>query len=65
MTSMFRIHPQPAFNFSGLVIDNFAGGKRLSKAAQVRMCGNSVYPPVAAALVRANLVEQQQIEEAA
>lgn len=66
MTSMFRIHPQPAFNFSGLVIDNFAGGgKRLSKAAQVRMCGNSVCPPAAAALVRANLVEQVQIEEAA
>ncbi|WP_028627481.1 DNA cytosine methyltransferase [Metapseudomonas resinovorans] len=37
----------------------------LSKAAQVRMCGNSVCPPVAAALVRANLVDQQQSEEAA
>ncbi len=42
-----------------------ATGKRLSKAAQVRMCGNSVCPPVAAALVRANLVEQQQSEVAA
>jgi len=29
-------------------------GKRLSTAAQVRMCGNSVSPPVAEALVRAN-----------
>lgn len=26
MTSLYRIHPQPAFNFGGLVIDNFAGG---------------------------------------
>lgn len=34
-------------------------GKRitLTKSAQVRMCGNSVCPPLAAALVRANLSE--------
>lgn len=32
-------------------------GKRLSKRAQVRMCGNSVSPPMAAALVRANVPE--------
>lgn len=34
-------------------------GKRipLTKTAQVRMCGNSVSPPMAAALVRANLAE--------
>ncbi|MDG9926152.1 MULTISPECIES: DNA cytosine methyltransferase [unclassified Pseudomonas] len=38
---------------------------KLSKSSQVRMCGNSVCPPVAAALVRANLVEQQQSEVAA
>ena len=31
-------------------------GKRLSQAAQVRMAGNSVCPPLAAALVRANVV---------
>lgn len=35
---------------------------KLPKDAQVRMCGNSVCPPVAAALVRANLVEQQRSE---
>ena len=29
----------------------------LTKTAQVRMCGNSVCPPVAAALIRANLPE--------
>ena len=35
-------------------IDRGADGRVLSKAAQVRMCGNSVCPPIAAALVRAN-----------
>lgn len=45
--------------------DRTIGGKRLSKASQVRMCGNSVCPPVAAALVRANLVDVQQSEVAA
>lgn len=35
-------------------IDLTVDGKRLSIAAQVRMCGNSVSPPVAEALVRAN-----------
>ena len=45
--------------------DRLADGTKLSKKAQVRMVGNSVCPPVAAALVRANLVEQQQSEVAA
>lgn len=31
------------------------GGKPLPKRAQVRMCGNSVSPPLAAALARANV----------
>ena len=35
-------------------IFNRGNGKSLSKTAQVRMCGNSVCPPVAAALVKAN-----------
>lgn len=26
MNNLYRLHPQPAFNFNGLVIDNFAGG---------------------------------------
>lgn len=42
-----------------------ADGTKLSKKAQVRMVGNSVCPPVAAALVRANLVDQQTGEVAA
>jgi DNA (cytosine-5)-methyltransferase 1 len=41
-------------------IDPFTGQRiTLSKTAQVRMCGNSVCPPVAAALVRANYRELQ------
>ena len=36
-------------------IERGARGKRLSKEAQIAMCGNSVCPPVARALVEANL----------
>jgi DNA (cytosine-5)-methyltransferase 1 len=35
-------------------IEMSVNGRRLSKTAQVRMCGNSVCPQVAAAVVRAN-----------
>lgn len=42
------------------VIDRGADGKPLTKTAQVRMIGNSVCPPVAAALVRANFSHEQQ-----
>jgi DNA (cytosine-5)-methyltransferase 1 len=41
--------------------DNFP----LTKTAQVRMCGNSVCPPMAAALVQANAPELAQLEKAA
>jgi DNA (cytosine-5)-methyltransferase 1 len=44
----------------GLVIDHETGKQNwihLTKTEQVRMVGNSVCPPVAAALVRANLTE--------
>lgn len=36
------------------LIDRQANGKPLSKSAQVRMCGNSVCPPLAKLLVEAN-----------
>ncbi|AOZ11095.1 DNA cytosine methyltransferase [Cupriavidus malaysiensis] len=39
------------------VIAPVIDGRRLPKHAQVRMCGNSVSPPMAAALVRANVPE--------
>jgi DNA (cytosine-5)-methyltransferase 1 len=40
-------------------------GKPLSKEAQVRMCGNSVPPHLAAAVVRANFVEGERRARAA
>lgn len=33
----------------------------LTKSAQVRMCGNSVCPPLSEALIRANFVHEQQL----
>lgn len=46
-------------------IDKGADGRPLTKTAQVRMCGNSVCPPLARALVAANYAEQQQMRRAA
>lgn len=40
------------------IIDRDAHGNKFTKTAQVAKCGNSVCPPLAAALVRANMVEQ-------
>lgn len=39
------------------IIDRDATGKKLTKTAQVKMCGNAVPPPFAEALVRSNLPE--------
>jgi len=39
--------------------------KNLSKSAQVRMCGNSVCPPVAEALIRANFQHENEFARAA
>jgi DNA (cytosine-5)-methyltransferase 1 len=40
-----------------IIGDDGRAGLKLTKSAQVRMCGNSVCPPLAAALVRANVPE--------
>lgn len=40
-------------------IERGTDGRELTKTAQVRMCGNSVCPPLARALVAANYTEQQ------
>ena len=48
---LYTAHGFPA----DYVIDPLVHGKRLSKTAQIRMCGNSVCPQVAEAVVRANL----------
>ena len=41
----------------GYIIDRGATGEPITKTEQVRMVGNSVCPPVAEAIVRANLPE--------
>jgi DNA (cytosine-5)-methyltransferase 1 len=46
-------------------IDIEFNGKPLSKTAQVKMCGNSVCPPLAAAIVRANFATTDRQEVAA
>jgi DNA (cytosine-5)-methyltransferase 1 len=47
------------------VIDVELDGRRLSKAAQVRMCGNSVCPELAKALVQANFAHERVMRVAA
>lgn len=46
-------------------IDTGAAGEPITKTAQVRMCGNSVCPPLAKAIVAANYSERQALMEAA
>lgn len=41
-------------------IDTGGDGRALTKTAQVRMCGNSVCPPMSRAIVAANYIEPQQ-----
>ena len=56
---MRMLSPRELFRAQGFndeyVIDPVVNGRRLSKAAQVRMCGNSVSPHPAKALVEANV----------
>lgn len=59
---MRMLTPRELFRAQGFpesyVIDPIYNGKPLSKTAQVRCCGNSVCPPVAEALVRANFAAE-------
>jgi DNA (cytosine-5)-methyltransferase 1 len=41
---------------------DFAAGKPVTKTAQIRMCGNSVSPPNAAAILRAQFEQSQLME---
>ncbi len=60
---MRMLTPRELFRAQGFpdsyIIDPEHNGRPLTKSEQVRMCGNSVSPPVAAALVRANYAEEQ------
>lgn len=49
----------------GYQIDFGADGKPLTKTAQVRMCGNSVCPPLSCAIVSANYAEAAEQRKAA
>lgn len=66
---MRMLQPRELYRAQGFpdtyVIDRGADGRMLSKAAQVRMCGNSVCPPVARAIVAANYTERLALREAA
>ena len=44
-----------------IIGDDESQGLKLTKSAQVRMCGNSVCPPLAEALARANFSHEQEI----
>ncbi len=63
------LSPRELFTAQGFpstyIIDRGADGRPLTKKAQVRLCGNSVCPPMARALVAANYAEQVVLEEAA
>lgn len=69
---MRMLEPHELFAAQGFpadyIIDRDADGNRITKTAQIARCGNAVCPPLAEALVRANLPELcgiQQNEEAA
>ena len=57
---MRMLTPRELFRAQGFpesyVIDPEYKGKPLTKTNQIRMCGNSVCPPLAAAIVKANVV---------
>lgn len=69
--AMRMLQPRELYRAQGFpdsyVIDRGADGRKLTKTEQVRMVGNSVSPPVAAALVRANvpaLIARDEAREA-
>lgn len=68
---MRMLQPHELFKAQGFpddyIIDRDESGKAMTKTAQVGRCGNSVPPPLAEALVRANLPElcKDQQERAA
>ncbi len=64
---MRMLQPRELYRAQGFpdtyIIDKGPNGRRLSKAAQVRMCGNSVCPPVAKAIVEANFAHEATFME--
>lgn len=66
---MRMMQPRELYRAQGFpdsyVIDRGGDGRPLTKSAQVRMCGNSVCPPLARAIVAANYSEAQAHRRAA
>ena len=66
---MRMLQPHELFAAQGFdadyIIDRDANGKPFTKTAQVARCGNSVCPPIAQALVGANMTETISKESAA
>ncbi len=66
---MRMLQPRELYRAQGFpdtyIIDRGADGKPLAKSDQVRMCGNSVCPPLARAIVLANYVDASLMQEAA
>lgn len=64
---MRMLKPHELFAAQGFpadyIIDRDADGKPVSQSTQVALCGNSVSPPIAAALVRANVPEMRESDE--
>lgn len=59
--------PRELYNAQGFpsdyIIDRDASGRKITRTEQVAKCGNAVCPPIAEALVRANLPEECQQEQ--
>ncbi len=62
---MRLLGPRELFRAQGFLdtyaIDPIVNGKPLTKTSQIRMCGNSVSPWVAAAIVRANITTKASV----
>ncbi|MBL4800740.1 MAG: DNA cytosine methyltransferase [Emcibacter sp.] len=61
---MRMLQPRELYRAQGFpddyIIDPIYNGKPLTKTAQVRMCGNSVCPPLARAIVEANYISMRK-----
>lgn len=60
-----ELYRAQGFPESYIIGDDPEQGLSLTKSAQVRMCGNSVCPPVALALIEANFKHEQQLARVA
>jgi len=60
-----ELYRAQGFPDSYIIGDDPAQGLTLTKSAQVRMCGNSVCPPLARALIEVNFVHEREIARAA